>query len=252
MRDFSEMPLPPRVHEVFKPAERAADMAQVILDRIGSVPPETADSQRATSAVKWNPSVFMPFIYQLQRFDGASGKRYHFDVLARDESPLARYMIYIGGEKQSYIIQLDFDGDRIDLDRAAEGAMHAKVLGLLTSSVPSEAHEITKRYMNDEFNALMGRFIISDFALEIDGKVQAVDTGAALHAAEAHRQGYDRIMFFHGSPRTDAQDEDSSKDSNRTQSFELAATRAAVDIGHKWQNSFNRDTPPEQRIQRSS
>lgn len=252
MKDFSELPQAPNMVETFRPGERAAYIAQAILDEIGQTPIFPPDKIHPSSIAKWTPSIFMPIIFQLQKFEhGVSGKRYHFDIMARDGSPLSRYMIYSGNKKPGHIVQLDIEGGRIELDREGQRAMHAKVLGLLTNSIPKKAEEIMNRLMNQEFNALMGRFIISDLALEIDGRVPEVSSGAALHAAYAHRQLYDSLMEMYGSPQSEAYTAGNDEDDSQTVSFEIAAARAAVDIAHKWHNSFNRDTPPEQRIQRS-
>lgn len=253
MKDFNELPQAPSMLEKFRPGERAAYMAQAILDEIGQTPMFPPDKQQPTSVAKWTPSVFMPVHFQLQKFEhGASGKRYHFDVMARDGSPLSRYMIYKGGKKPGFIVQLDIEGKRIELDDAGQQAMHAKILGLLTNSIPKKADEIMGRLMNEEFSALMGRFIISDLAIEINGRVPEVSTGAALHAAEAHRQFYDSLMDMYGSPKSEGYVAGNDEDDSQTPSFEIAATRAAVAIAHKWPNPFDRNTPPERRIQRSS
>lgn len=252
MNSPNQLPPPSsRILETFMPAERAAFMAHAILDEIGGPVQYPEGKQRPTRAAKWAPSV-MPIVYQLLQFDhGTSGNRYHFDVATREGSALLRYMI-ISGKKTSYIVQLDIDGKRIDHDKDARRAMHAKLLAMLTSSVPQKAEEVMGRLVNEEFNALMGRFIISDLALEINGNVPKVSHESALHAADAHRQYYDRMMDTYGSPRTKEYVTSDDEDDNYTLSFEIVAARAATEIAHQWSNTFNRDTPPELRIPRSS
>lgn len=253
MEQFNDLPPRQPMHETFRPAERAGLMAQAILNEIGQVPLYPPDKQQPTSAAKWSPSILVSVNYQLLKFEhGSSGKRYHFDIIATDGSPLARFMIYTGSKKQAFITQLDAEGKRMELNKTEQRMMHAKVLGLLTNSIPRKAEEIMGRLINEEFNALMGRFIISDLALEFNGQVPIVSAEAALHAADAHRQHYDHMMSAYGLPRTETFTASNDEDDSQTVSFEITAARAAVDIAHKWHNTFNRDTPPEQRIRRAS
>lgn len=237
----------PRMHETFRPGHRASFMAQAILDEIGQDSPFPPRRGLPTELARWRATTIIPMHYQLLKFNlGESGAKYHFDVLTPDNLPLARYLIYHRGSA-TRIAELDLDGKELDLETSQVREVNAKVLDLLTNCIPHRAGEILDHFINEEFNALIGRFIISDYALELDGHVPKVQSQNALHAAEAHRQYYDAMMDMYESPRTEDYTED-----GMTVSFEASATRAATEIGYKWRHSINRNTPPNLRIPRSS
>lgn len=243
----------PRMFETFQPGYRAAYMAQVILNEIGQESPFPPVMAFPSEMAKWQQSASWDHHYQLLKFNlGVSGRRYHFSVIPEDGSPSERYMIhhYANGAK---ISQLDDSGKEIELTKADRQTMQAHVLSLLTHNIPKQANKILDAFVNDEFNALIGRLLISQFAVPENGQAPRIGTDRALLAAEQQRQLYKSMIELYGdSDQFDDVDDEDSEDDGLTVSLETAATKAAVSINHKWPNTFNPNLRPEQRIQRSS
>lgn len=242
----------PLLHESFDPGGRAAFMAEHIIKEIGNKTNQSSLGGQPTHEALWAPFV-SPVQYRLQKFDfGSYGTKYHYEVLALDDQPIARYVIYTAGEGNWRLAQIDNENKHCTLEKGERIAMQAAVLRALTTTVPKQANEIFGRLVNKEFNAIIGRFILSDFAVEQNGAVQMISPEQALAAADGHRRDYNGIIDFYGTPESQATSFANDDEDELTTSFELAAARTATQLNHKWRNTINPNTAPSDRYRRSS
>lgn len=233
------------------------DMAEYIIDLIGQKTASAPMSGPPAYIAEWPPYP-QSVHYKLQKYDyGTHGKKYELDLTAPDESYIARYVIYktcSAGQEYSRILRVDSEGDECNLNSQETAKMHDDLLATLQRCISdSMINEITNYHMNEEFNALIGRYILSDFAITTDEDAPLIKNPMALRAAEEYRLSYKKILEeFNDSEDNLTLHEDGKDRQPSTLSTELATARALLAIRHKWNNTVNPHIEPSERYPRSS
>ncbi len=242
----------PEYYESFKPAVRAALMAESIIKQIGEKTERPLAPEQPSHAAQWLPYP-NDVIYKIEKYDyGTEGKKYLFYVLAADNTLIARFAIHKNDEENSRITQLNYNDNECRLDAREQAEVHSLVLRALTNSVPDESKEILARLFNQEFNATIGRFILSEYAVELRGGVPVMDEDLVRTAVRNHQE-YVRLCIPAYLVDTSAS-ETMTEDDEHRQITDLAilAARAAIQMKNQWQNTIDTTKTPDKRFRQTS